>query len=58
MPDFMPEPAENPTYTTASFYLEEDMVTWLDDVAQRTNRSRSNALAEILRKVREADRGR
>jgi metal-responsive CopG/Arc/MetJ family transcriptional regulator len=55
MPDFLPKPIE---YTNASVSFDADLLEWLDAVAERTNRSRSNVLMEILRNVRNAEGGR
>ncbi len=38
-----------------TLYIEQDTVDWLDRVADRTNRSRSEVAREILRAVRERE---
>ncbi len=35
--------------------LEEDTVAWLDEIAERTDRSRSDVAREIFRNVRTAE---
>jgi metal-responsive CopG/Arc/MetJ family transcriptional regulator len=53
-PDLLPGPPEpREEMIPATVNLDKTNLDWLDDVADRSGRSRSDALREILRNVRE-----
>ncbi len=52
-PSFLPEPRREVFAT--SLALDQDTVDWLDGLADRLNRSRSEVAREIFRKVRESE---
>ena len=50
-PDLLPTPRESLIPTTVA--MDRENLEWLDQVAEDAGRSRSDALREILRNVRE-----
>lgn len=53
-PDLLPGPPEpKPEMVQTSINFDQATLEWLDGVAEQANRSRSDALREILRNVRE-----
>jgi predicted DNA-binding protein len=43
--------AKEPQKTTISFFLDVDLITKLDDLEKKVNKSKSEIVREILRKV-------
>lgn len=55
-PGLLPTPAEpKPNTVPATISFDQDVLEWLDEVADGTGRTRSDALREILRAVREQE---
>lgn len=54
--EFLPSPRL--PAVPATLALDEELIGWLDGIATRTNRSRSDVAREILRAVREQEAAR
>lgn len=53
-PDLLPGPPQpKPEMVQTSINFDQETLDWLDSVAETSKRSRSDALREILRNVRD-----
>jgi predicted transcriptional regulator len=52
-PSFIPQPRQD-VFST-SLALDQETVDWLDGLAERLNRSRSEIAREIFKRVRESE---